>query len=239
MANDFESILKETLLNEGGYSFDPSDNGGETLFGISRVKNPGWAGWKEVDTIVRNKGWDKHNKANWSLIADACKGITSVFDFYRINFWNTIKGSEIGSYAVAKTIFDFGVNAGVPTSVKCVQRVLGIVVDGDFGPKSLAALNNYILTQPAFNFHRDFLLRKAQRYLKIVIKSDDDSKYLFGWISRAFEQFEKLFNLKQLLEPELLDLYNFILAGRNDRAIRLQIVKLKILVQNCLTKHGL
>ena len=38
---------------------------------------------------------------------------------------------------------------------------------------------------------------------------------------------------------ELLDLYNFILAGRNDRAIRLQIVKLKILVQNCLTKHGL
>jgi hypothetical protein len=61
----------------------------------------------------------------------------------------------------------------------------------------------------------------------------------FGWISRAFEQFEKLFNLKQLLEPELLALYNFILAGRNDKAIRLQIGKLKILVQNCLTKHGL
>jgi lysozyme family protein len=133
MANDFESILKETLLIEGGYSFDPSDNGGETLFGIARVKNPGWAGWKEVDSIIRNKGYDKHNRDNWPLIANACKDINSIFDFYRINFWNTIKGSEIGSYAVAKTIFDFGVNTGVGTSVKCVQRVLGIVDDGDFG----------------------------------------------------------------------------------------------------------
>jgi lysozyme family protein len=66
MANDFESILKETLLIEGGYSFDPSDNGGETLFGIARVKNPGWAGWKEVDSIIRNKGYDKHNRDNWA-----------------------------------------------------------------------------------------------------------------------------------------------------------------------------
>ena len=51
---DFQKAYKELMRVEGFYSMDPSDPGGETIYGISRRNWPKWVGWEIVD-LYRKK----------------------------------------------------------------------------------------------------------------------------------------------------------------------------------------
>lgn len=63
-------------------------------------------------------------------------------------YWDMIKGDYINSQAVAETIVDHAVNSGRKTTVRIVQTVLNqyfgknLVIDGDMGPITLAAVNS-------------------------------------------------------------------------------------------------
>ena len=236
---EFKKILEETLLNEGGFSDDPEDNGGMTLFGIARTKNPQWAGWKEVDQIIRSNGWNSKNKAHWPLIAKACKKIDSVEAFYRTNYWNEMKGENIFANSIAQTIFDYGVNTGIGTAIKNVQRTLKIVDDGDFGPKTLATLNSFIMTESLYKWSEEFTLRKLARYVKIVTNESENIKFIFGWTSRSFENLETMYDLDLVTEPTFNELYSYVKAGRNDKALRLDTDKCMYLVKKCLKQYGI
>ncbi len=49
----FIDAYKKVLNNEGIYSNDPDDAGGETYKGISRKANPNWDGWISIDAIKK------------------------------------------------------------------------------------------------------------------------------------------------------------------------------------------
>ena len=236
---EFKKILEETLLNEGGFSDDPNDNGGMTLFGIARNKNPQWAGWREVDQIIKSNGWNSKNDDHWSLIAKACKRIEGVEAFYRINFWNKMKGEYIFANSIAQTIFDYGVNTGMKTAVKNVQRTLKIIDDGDFGPKTLEALNKFIMNESLYKWSEEFTLRKLLRYVKIVTNESENIKYMFGWTSRSFENLETMYDLDLVMEPSFNELYSYVKAGRNNKALRLDTDKCMYLVNKCLKHYGI
>lgn len=236
---EFKNILLETLSNEGGFSNDPDDSGGMTLFGIARNKNPKWGGWPEVDKIIKVNNLNANNHDHWDDIARLCKKIKSVEDFYRTAFWNKMKGEEIFVNVVAQSIFDYGVNAGMGTSIKCLQKTLKLVDDGDFGPKTLAALNEYTMVNPLFRFHLEFTLRKIYRYNRIVDHTPSNEKYIFGWTSRAFENIESMYDLDLITEPSLLKLYNFIKAGRLDAKIRQDTQKCIRLNNDCLANYDI
>ena len=236
---EFKKILEETLLNEGGFSDDPNDNGGMTLFGIARNKNPQWAGWREVDQIIKSNGWNSKNDDHWSLIAKACKRIEGVEAFYRINFWNKMKGEYIFANSIAQTIFDYGVNTGMKTAVKNVQRTLKIIDDGDFGPKTLEALNKFIMNESLYKWSEEFTLRKLLRYVKIVTNESENIKYMFGWTSRSFENLETMYDLDLVMEPSFNELYSYVKAGRNNKALRLDTDKCMYLVTKCLKQYGI
>ena len=53
---DFAKALGRTLKNEGTYSLDPADPGGETVFGISRRWHPEWTGWATIDSLKPRVG---------------------------------------------------------------------------------------------------------------------------------------------------------------------------------------
>lgn len=236
---EFKKILEETLLNEGGFSDDPNDNGGMTLFGIARNKNPQWVGWREVDQIIKSNGWNSKNYDHWPLITKACKRIEGVEAFYRINFWNKMKGEYIFANSIAQTIFDYGVNTGMKTAVKNVQRTLKIIDDGDFGPKTLEALNKFIMNESLYKWSEEFTLRKLLRYVKIVTNESENIKYMFGWTSRSFENLETMYDLDLVMEPSFNELYSYVKAGRNDKALRLDTDKCMYLVTKCLKQYGI
>ena len=236
---EFKNILKETLLNEGGFTNDPLDSGGMTLFGIARNKNPQWVGWKYFDSIVTSNSLNINDKNDWGNIAKVCKNIDSVENFYRVNFWNQMKGELILSNVIAHSMFDYGVNVGMVISIKNAQRVLGITDDGIFGNISLSALNSYILTKSTYKFHEEFTFRKILRYYKIVTSSPNNKnlKYIFGWTSRSFENMEAMYDLDIITEPTFANLYKFIEDGRASLKVRQDIDKCLSLIKACLDTY--
>lgn len=157
------------IRNEGGYRLDtvPGDRGGQTYAGIARVFHPRWPGWAIID-----RGDLQHPELT-----------AMVRTFYRAQFWAPIQGDAIEKQAIAFSLFDFAVNAGVATAVKLAQMVVGVTPDGRLGPKTLAALN----AQNAERFVLQYALAKITRYAQIVNRDRSQSKFLLGWINRTLK----------------------------------------------------
>ena len=112
MQLDFDAAFARLLGNEGGYSNDPRDPGGETNWGISKRSYSG------VD--IKN------------LTQAQAKEI------YLRDFWMVL-GAAVHP-AIKFQVFDFAVNAGISTALRKLQLACGVADDGYWGPRSAAAL---------------------------------------------------------------------------------------------------
>ncbi len=171
---DFNKAFQLTILNEGGYVNDPADPGGETYKGIARKIHSKWTGWTIVDIKKRQSDFPANLDKD-----DELQGM--ITDFYRITFWDKMKGDDITNQEIANSIFDFGVNAGLSTSASLAQMVVDTKADGVIGPISVQAINSF----NAEHFLASFTLAKIARYVSIVKKRPVSRKYFYGWICRA------------------------------------------------------
>lgn len=132
MAN-FLIAYKKTGGFEGGYTWLKGDSGGETYCGIARNYWPKWAGWSIVDANkpIKPGAFLKNEKLD-----------SLVHEFYKKNFWDVVDGDKIEDQTMANTLYDFGVNAGTPRSIKQIQGVLGFTQDGKITQKLIDAINN-------------------------------------------------------------------------------------------------
>ncbi len=173
MAN-FIISLRKTLIHGGGYSNDPDDRGGETYKGVSRHAHKNWKGWDIIQKYKSKPGFPKNLNADIELQKE-------IEHLYRVNYWNPINGSGIMTQSIADSIFDFAVNAGVKTSIRLVQSVIGTEMDGIVGSKTLVKLNS---TEPK-HFHAAFTVKKIAYYTAIIKKRPANKKFLYGWITRV------------------------------------------------------
>ena len=134
MAN-FDIAFKRTAQFEGGYVYDPDDNGGETYAGISRKANPKWVGWKTIDAAKKKSNFPKNLKSDIILQ-------TQVKTLYKTNYWNTIWGDKITNQDVANDLYDTGVNMGVAMSIKLTQRQFRMTQTGKMSDELLKKLNS-------------------------------------------------------------------------------------------------
>ena len=164
---DFNPAFEKMIHDEGGFQLTdiPGDRGGQTYAGIARKPNPDWAGWQFIDR------------------KDFGSATQLVREFYKVNFWDRIRGDELTNQAIAETIFNFAVNTGVGVASKLAQLIVGVTPDGAIGAKSLERLN--ICT--AEKFLPAYALAKIQRYVDICMKNRDQSKFLLGWVRRSLE----------------------------------------------------
>lgn len=172
MAN-FEEALNKVLKHEGGYVHDPDDPGGETYKGVARKMHSKWEGWDLVDLNKNKTGFPKNLDKDAELQE-------LIEDFYKINFWNRVKGDDIEHQQVAESIFDFGVNAGAGTSAKLAQVVVEAVVDGVIGKNTIVKINSF----DADHFLASFAIAKIARYVSIVKRRPTSKKYFYGWVRR-------------------------------------------------------
>jgi len=164
---DFNPAFEKVIADEGGYQLTdiPGDRGGMTYAGIARNPNPDWAGWKLID------------RKEFGLATPLVR------EFYKVNFWDRVRGDELTNQVIAETIYNFGVNAGVGVAIKLAQLIVGVTPDGAIGPKTVERLN--LCT--AEKFVPSYALAKIQRYVNICMKDRSQSKFLLGWIRRALE----------------------------------------------------
>ena len=186
----FEEAFARTMSEEGGYSFDRMDPGGETYMGISRVYWQSWEGWEILDKL-KEKG-----TVPGFAISDLAP---LVFDFYRNNFWNRMQGDKVVSlsHEVAYELFDTSVNLDVPDAVRFLQTALNmqnqfghiypeLLADGLLGPKTFDVLERYLATQPGDPVRNEKILlncMNGEQYL--CYKGNPRHPYFRGWFLRV------------------------------------------------------
>jgi len=181
---DFLPAYEDMIRAEGGYKLHTveGDTGGMTYAGIARNSNPQWAGWAFIDR-------------------GEIPPTQLVRDFYRAGYWGPIRGEEIADQGAASTIFNFAVNTCPPgqpkLAIKLAQIALQVAPDGDFGPKTIKAMNDLCAKEHGGElFELRYFLAKLTRYAEIANRDkariewglSTARKFLLGWVNRSIKE---------------------------------------------------
>lgn len=111
----FDDSFKALIGNEGGYSNNPADPGGETMWGVTKrvAQAHGYAG------------------AMRDLPLETAKAIA------KAQYWDPFHCDQLPA-AVAFQVFDCAYNGGHPA--QWLQQAVGVAADGQIGPGTLAAV---------------------------------------------------------------------------------------------------
>jgi len=150
---DFNPAVILTLKHEGGYTDNPNDPGGATNMGITQADMPG---------------------VNLRTLTSAQAAI-----FYCKKFWNPIY-NEIVNQSVANKLFDLGVLFGIGAAVEILQQVLGIKMDGNFGPVTLQAVN----ASDSVSLLLAYRTAMVARAVAIGASRPAERVFVAGWINR-------------------------------------------------------
>ena len=174
-------LISGIISREGGFVKHVDDPGGATRFGIT-------------EAVARRAGYIGHISELPEALARR---------IYREMYYEGPKFDQVAklSEKIAEELTDTGVNMGVGVASTFLQRALNVlnqqaklypdlVVDGQLGPRSLAALNSYLGHRgKAGEIVMLKLLNCLQgaRYVELAEKNPKLESFLYGWIANRVE----------------------------------------------------
>ena len=166
---DYEKAIKVVLKHEGGYT---EDHAGATNFGVTL---------RSLDVDIDLDGDIDADDIRAMDVADA-------ISFYKRRWWDQYGYQQIGDDDVATKVFDLAINMGARQAARLVQRALracgakGIKDDGVLGPVSYQAIGSI----PPDRLVACIRSEAAGFYRGLTISKPEYSKYLNGWLNRAY-----------------------------------------------------
>lgn len=135
----YSEALKRTLQIEGGYSNDPRDPGGETIFGISRVHHPNLLIFKDIDNL-KLKGI-KINSVIEDLRVKFERDISKVYANYAdfIDLSNPVTIDDRAFYG----LFAFSVNRGLSRAKEIAKKQIEQFGRIQFGDSFFLVVDSY------------------------------------------------------------------------------------------------
>lgn len=115
---NFDDAFTRLLGIEGGYSDDPHDAGGKTMWGVT-------------EAVARAHGYTGDMR-------DLPQAFAKMI--YRASYWDAAKADQLPD-SVRFDVFDAAVNSGVRQAVQWLQTAVGATADGSIGPATLVAAN--------------------------------------------------------------------------------------------------
>jgi len=162
--SQLEDVLERTFGFEGGFSDNPADRGGRTIWGISEKKNPGmWANGpptKEAATDFYRALW----------LATGCAAL-----------------EQAGWIDMPGLVFDVAVNSGQRRAIALFQRCVGAEPDGVLGPQTMAKAEQLkaVFGEPAVR--NCYLIERVGFYHRLVSQDPTQKQFLLGWIGRVLQ----------------------------------------------------
>ena len=156
-------LLKPFILRwEGGFVDDPLDRGGATNKGIT------------IGTFRNFYGKD--------ATVEQLKNITDEqwLHIFKSGYWDKWKADDIENQSIADIVVDWAWASGTATSIKQVQKILGVAVDGIVGNDTLTAINISV-QRSLFDKIRS---RRIEFVENIVKRNPTQSRFLKGWKNR-------------------------------------------------------
>lgn len=187
MPNKFEKAYTLVMKNEGGYSNRASDRGGETYKGVARKKHPSWVGWPLVDAMKKLPDFPASLDKNINLQ-------NFVRSFYKEQFWDRNRLSEVDNFSIACELFDTGVNMGIATAAMFAQRALNVLnrnaqdyrdiaVDGLIGSATIHLINAHKYPRLLFDVLNTL---QGAKYVAIAEADPTQEVNMYGWLSRVY-----------------------------------------------------
>jgi hypothetical protein len=140
VAIDYVLNLEDDHVHPGCITQLRGDAGGRTRLGLAERFHPQLSeqGFYDGTAIVPST-----NPLRWSpTTIDEEAGHTLAVTTYEDEYTTPLSLAELSSQDLANHILSFSVNEGTHEAVSILQRCLpGLVVDGAFGPRTLAAIN--------------------------------------------------------------------------------------------------
>jgi lysozyme family protein len=179
--SNLQKHVDKTLGHEGGYVNNPNDSGGETIWGIT------------VDT-ARRYGYTKPMRA--MLRSEAVRIYT---EQYLIE--PKIDKLDPISSRICFEVYDTGVNCGPAKAIEFLQRSLNVLnrrsqdypdlkVDGELGPKTLAALQTFLRLR---KLNGEVVLLKMLNvlqgafYINLAERREKDETFILGWFANRID----------------------------------------------------
>lgn len=157
----FERAFAFTAEWEGGYSNDPVDPGGETIWGFSRRSYP-------------NLDFDKFTIEQAKQLA------------FR-DYWLKVRGEVLPS-PLNIVMYDWGFHSGPVAAILSLQKILGVKIDGKFGPQTKASAisaNQQILIQELLEERLESMILQAHAQPeKLKYLSNGKRSGGGGWVGR-------------------------------------------------------
>lgn len=155
MITDWEKAIEFVLRMEGGETAenDPHDPGGLTRYGISQKAYP--------NLDIKN------------LTLDAAKQL------YQRDYWTPCHCDDLPT-ALAIATFDCAVNQGQGKARRLLQIALDVEVDGNIGPKTIAAAAG----ASRYRIKRLLALRLAE-YARLISENKKLLVYAMNWSFRV------------------------------------------------------
>jgi lysozyme family protein len=181
MADFDHDIAPFVLGKEGGYSFNPNDAGGETIWGITvgTARANGYAGPMRMMPK------------------------TEALRIYQLQYWQRPHFDQVALYSfpIAKELFDTGVNMGVVVAGQFLQVALNafnrrgrdyadVNPDGRIGPATINALKSFLLLrgkQGEVVLLRALEALQGERYLTLAGSRPQNEEFEFGWFANRIE----------------------------------------------------
>lgn len=173
--SNFDTCFTQVIVAEGGYSDNKNDAGGQTNWGITIA-------------VARANGFSGDMKDLKQSDAQL---------IYKSQYWDTIKLDNISIFStnVASELFDIGVNMGVGTAGKFLQRSLNLFnlsgsifadmkVDGVIGPMTVAALGSFLQKRGVVGegvLLKSIRAMRAMRYVEIAEAEQKNETFIYGW----------------------------------------------------------
>lgn len=178
----FEVAFMTTVQVEGGFSNDPVDRGGKTMFGIT-------------EAVARANGY---LGAMEHMVPEDAKRI------YKSQFWDVLRLDQVAvlSKLVAYELFDTAVNCGIEVAGKFLQRALNALnrnatdyadmpVDGLIGPMTIAAFDKFFNVRGPAGLTvilRALNALQCVRYMEIAEAKPAQERFVYGWILNRVQE---------------------------------------------------
>jgi len=180
MSNLVNNLIDEIIRVEGGYVNHPDDRGGPTKYGIT------------LATLCKYRGTNLYTSADVeSLTVDEVEQIYWRMYVADPGFDRLVAVSEL----VAAEVVDTGVNMGVETASRFLQRCLNalndkqkfypdLTVDGRVGTVTVNALSTYLTFRNEMVFLKALNCLQGARYVELVEGRERNESFVYGWLQQ-------------------------------------------------------
>lgn len=156
LSQDIQNDITKIIATEGGLVDNPADPGGRTFEGLSEKANPDlWKSGPPTPEQVRQRYAERYV-------------VGPGFD-------------KVSDPKLQYQLIDYAVNSGVAIAVQKLQTILGVPVDGVFGPLT----QDMLAKADSREVNNQLVVARVKMIGKIVQQHPAQLQFLGGWLERS------------------------------------------------------